>query len=226
MTASDFRRSLLSLLMPIECLGCGTEVDWICPNCRQELPLHRQELCFCGKSSKDGLCDQHRARLGLDCLTTLFSYSKQPIRKLIAQIKYRGYTDGVNFLARHYQKKTLVRLPRGEWIVTFIPLSRTRQRQRGFNQSKLLAQKLTSPLYDCIELLVKKRETIPQVKLTKQLRKKNLLRSLAIKPGVAIPEQVILVDDVVTTGSTLKEAARVLRKAGVKQIWGLTLAHG
>ena len=111
-------------------------------------------------------------------------------------------------------------------MVTAVPLSRKHQKERGFNQSALLARKLTEPIYDYAELLVKKRETKPQVKLNKKQRGKNLLRVFALKRGVAVPEQVILVDDVVTTGSTLKETVRVLRKAGVQQIWALTIAHG
>ncbi|MCR4277390.1 MAG: ComF family protein [Candidatus Berkelbacteria bacterium] len=148
------------------------------------------------------------------------------MKELIHQIKYRGHTDGVVFIAQHYQKKILARLPRGEWTVTAVPLSKERQMKRGFNQSALIAKKLTEPVYEYMELLIKKRETKPQVKLTKKIREKNLLRSFTIKRGVEIPNQVILVDDVITTGSTLKETARILRKAGVKKVWVLTIAHG
>lgn len=201
----------------------------------------REELCFCGKASEDGLCPKHREKLGLDGLTTLFSYAEPAIRELIHQVKYRGHTDAANFFARQYQKKVLARLPRGgsstssefprpeswgDWVVTAVPLSKVRQRERGFNQSALFAKKLAEPVYDYVELLIKKRETKPQVKLNKIQREKNLLRSFAIKRGVEVPEQVILVDDVITSGSTLKEATRVLRKAGVQQIWALTIAHG
>lgn len=212
--------------MPINCLGCRAESDWICPDCRQALRFHRQELCFCGKAGDDGLCAKHRQQLGLNGLTTLFSYAEPAIRELIHQIKYRGHTDAVNFLARHYQKKVLARLPRGDWIVTAAPLSRQRQRARGFNQSELIARCLIESVCDYAELLVKKRETRPQVKLKKSQRQKNLLRSFAVKDGIETPERVILVDDVITTGSTLKEAAATLRQAGVKQIWALTIAHG
>jgi competence protein ComFC len=186
----------------------------------------REELCFCGKVGDDGLCLKHREMLGLDGLTTLFSYAEPSIRELIHQIKYRGHTDAVGFLTRFYQRKVLARLPRGDWVVTAVPLSRVRQRERGFNQSAIIAKKLTEPVYDYIELLIKKRETKPQVKLNKTERQKNLLRSFAIKLGHEVPEQVILVDDVITSGSTLKEATKVLRKAGVQQIWALTIAHG
>lgn len=219
-------RGLLSLIMPIECLGCGTESDWICADCRRILRPQREELCFCGKVGEDGLCDKHREKLELNGLTTLFSYAEPAIRELIHQLKYRGHTDAVTFFAQKYQKKVLARLPRGDWVVTAVPLSKERQRGRGFNQSAMLAKKLTEPVYEYAELLIKKRETKPQVKLNKTQRQKNLLRCFALKKGVEVPEQVILVDDVITSGSTLKEAAKVLRKAGVQQIWALTIAHG
>lgn len=216
----------MALLMPIECLGCKTESDWICPNCRRGLELRNESLCFCGKSGDNGLCAKHQRELGLDGLTTLFSYTEPAVKELISQIKYRGHIDGVNFLARYYQKKVLARLPRGEWTVTAVPLSKERFQARGFNQSELLAKQLTEPLYSYSELLIKRRETKPQAKLNKKLRERNLLRSFIINKGLEIPGQVILVDDVVTTGSTLKEATKVLRKAGVQEVWGLTIAHG
>ncbi len=212
--------------MPIECLGCGAESDWICADCRRALHPQREELCFCGKAGEDGLCDKHREKLGLNGLTTLFSYAEPAIRELIHQIKYRGHTDAVTFFAQKYQKKVLARLPRGDWVVTAVPLSKERQRKRGFNQSLLIGKKLTEPVYEYVELLIKKRETKPQVKLNKTKREKNLLRSFAVKTRIEMPEQVILVDDVITSGSTLKEATKVLRKAGVQKIWALTIAHG
>lgn len=226
MATNYLGRNILSLIMPIECLGCREESDWICPSCRRALQPQREELCFCGKVGEDGLCDKHREKLGLDGLTTLFSYAEPSIRELIHQVKYRGHTDAVSFFAQKYQKKVLARLPRGDWVMTAVPLSKERQRGRGFNQSAMLAKKLTEPVYEYAELLIKKRETKPQVKLNKTQRQKNLLRSFTVKPGVEMPEQVILVDDVITSGSTLKEAAKVLRKAGVQRVWGLTIAHG
>lgn len=226
MSNNHLGRGLLSLIMPIECLGCGTESDWICRDCRRNIQAQREELCFCGKVATDGLCAKHREKLGLDGLTTLFSYAEPAIRELIHQVKYRGHTDAVTFFAHLYQKKVLARLPRDEWVVTAVPLSKERQRKRGFNQSALFAKQLAEPVYDYVELLIKKRVTLPQVKLNKTQREKNLLRSFAVKTGSVVPEQVILVDDVITSGSTLKEAAKVLRKAGVQQIWALTIAHG
>jgi ComF family protein len=226
MPINGLGRDLLALLMPIECLGCKTESDWICPSCRRALTLQNENLCFCGKSGENGLCTKHQRELGLDGLTTLFSYTEPAVKELISQIKYRGHIDGVNFLTRYYQKKVLARLPRGEWVVTAVPLSKERYQTRGFNQSELIAKKLTSPLYDYSELLIKRRETKPQAKLNKRLREKNLLRSFAITKGQDIPSQIILVDDVLTTGSTLKETAGVLRKNGAQRVWGLTIAHG
>lgn len=226
MPINGLGRDLMSLLMPIECLGCKAESDWICPSCRRGLDIQNENLCFCGKAGENGLCTKHQQELGLDGLTTLFSYTEPAIKEVISQIKYRGHIDGVSFLARYYQKKVLARLPRGEWVVTAVPLSKERYQTRGFNQSELLAKKLTAPLYDYRELLIKRRETKPQAKLNKKLREKNLLRSFAVKKGQELPSQVILVDDVITTGSTIKEATKVLRKAGVEKIWGFALAHG
>lgn len=226
MPINGLGRDLMALLMPIECLGCKAESDWICPNCRRGLNLQNEDLCFCGKPGENGICAKHQRELGLDGLTTLFSYTEPAVKELISQIKYRGHIDGVNFLTRYYQKKVLALLPRGEWVVTAVPLSKERYQTRGFNQSELFAKKLTAPLYSYVELLKKKRDTRPQAKLNKSHREKNLLRTFAVIKGLELPENVILVDDVVTTGSTLREAVKVLRKAGIQRIWALTIAHG
>ena len=226
MSKTSLSRQIWSAILPINCLGCAEESDWICGECRKTLRLHNPELCFCGKAADDGLCDKHRTELGLDGLTTLWPYKEPAVRELIGAIKYRGLTDGVTWLSENYQRPVLARLPRGEWVVTAIPLSKDRQRSRGFNQSELIGRALAEPVYDYRSLLVRTRDTQPQAKLNRLKRHKNVARAFKMRLHSELPDQVILIDDVITTGSTLAACAKVLRKAGVQKIWALTIAHG
>nr|MCU0680611.1 hypothetical protein [Planctomycetota bacterium] len=107
----------------------------------------------------------------------------------------------------------------------FIPLHNKRKRLRGFNQTELLAKKIAEyfklPLTDKLEKI---HFTKPQAQLNELERRQNLNDSFIFK-GQA-PKNILLVDDVTTTGTSLQKAAEALRKAGAQKIWGLTIARG
>ncbi len=112
-----------------------------------------------------------------------------------------------------------------------IPLHHVKFRKRGYNQSEILAKGLAKKFdITVIDLLKRTRYTNSQVGFTKEERAKNILDAFALKKD--IPDlvkkyhHIFLVDDVVTSGATLKEAAKILKKAGFKYVWGVTLAHG
>jgi ComF family protein len=113
------------------------------------------------------------------------------------------------------------------WVMVPIPLHVSRKRWRGFNQAEVLADGLAQawgwPLLT--DLLIRGRNTLPQMKLSGRKRKDNLRGAFEVKKRVAVPGRIILIDDVATTCSTLNECARVLKKAGAKEVWGLTLAQ-
>ena len=138
MAKTSVWRQVWSAILPINCVGCGQESDWICPSCQQRLRHQNSERCFCGKVAADGLCDRHRAELRLDGLTTLWPYAEPAARELVHALKYRGHIDVATWLGQNYSRTVLHQLPRGEWMVTAVPLARERQQQRGFNQAELL----------------------------------------------------------------------------------------
>lgn len=112
-----------------------------------------------------------------------------------------------------------------------IPLHAKKFRKRGYNQSMLLTEGLAKHWnITILDGLARIKETKTQVGLTKDLRQENIKGAFvvpdAMKEKIGDYEQIFLVDDVVTSGATLKEAASVLKRAGVKKVWGLTLAHG
>lgn len=113
-------------------------------------------------------------------------------------------------------------------ILTFVPLHWHRQAQRGYNQSEILAKKISEKLNIEVEnLLIKTHATKRQVELQGNRRRKNLSGVFVAKPGIDIKKKkIIIVDDITTTGSTLNECARVLKKSGAREVWGLVIARG
>lgn len=120
-----------------------------------------------------------------------------------------------------------VRIPHADAIIP-VPLHKKRLRQRGFNQSALLAKYLARhigvPL--SLDCLVKIRDTMPQVGLNAKERKKNIRKAFEISNKKLIRgKNIVLVDDVFTTGTTVRECSKILKKSGAKDIYVLTLAH-
>ena len=113
-------------------------------------------------------------------------------------------------------------------IITHIPLRRQRQFDRGFNQSEqlslILARKFQIPTKS---LLIKIKDTEPQSSLNREKRFLNIRGVFApAKDAQLSGENIILIDDITTTGATMEEACRVIKKAGTKSVWGIALAHG
>ena len=112
-----------------------------------------------------------------------------------------------------------------------IPLHEGKIKKRGYNQAKLLAEGLAKRFdVSVVDCLKRVKSTKTQVGLTKEERRKNIEQAFALQGTVSEllqkSQQVFLVDDVVTSGATLQEAAKVLKKAGFTKVWGVTLAHG
>jgi ComF family protein len=126
--------------------------------------------------------------------------------------------------------KSKLKIPNDSLFIA-VPLHRRRKNLRGFNQSeevgKLLATKMGWDFKE--ELLIRKKMTTPQTELKGEKRKENVKGAFSIKKEnnslLSKYKSLIIFDDVYTTGSTLKEAARVLKENGAKKIWGMTIAR-
>lgn len=117
------------------------------------------------------------------------------------------------------------------FIFVSIRLHAGKFRKRGYNQAKLLAEGLSNR-FDAwvVDCLIRIKPTKTQVGLSKEDRRKNIEQAFSLKNDssdiIKKYRQIFLIDDVVTSGATLREAATVLKKAGFQHVWGLTLAHG
>ncbi len=210
---SRLPRAMDELLFPehVGCLGCGMalgedERDGLCPTCvqaltRQEEAQRRREEQ--GAFEKDGLPE------GIAYVHAAFGY-EGVARRLILSLKFSSVRAAAIPLAR-----AMTALPGGEEeIIVPVPTTERRLRQRGYNQAEVLAQRVGEELgMRVVCALTRRDEHVAQMTLTRAQRAKNLVGSMSAT-GEVCARRVLLVDDVYTTGSTAKEAARALYAAG------------
>lgn len=229
--------SLLNLLFPKRCCGCKRFGSYFCRECILSIIQAGLVCPACEKPSIGGethpLCQR---KYGLDGLWSLGVY-KPPLKQAIQKLKYRFVSQialslidlTVEYLARftpYFLEQ--IRKERGkDWIAVPAPLHPKRQKFRGFNQSALLGQLLSKKMgLDYQEALKRVRHTRPQVGLESWARTKNIKGAFALAKGQGLTaKNVLLIDDVWTTGSTLKECAYVLKRGGAKKVWAITLAR-
>lgn len=229
---------LLDLFFPKKCVSCKKEGSYFCQNCIQNI---KQTDLVCPKCARLAVGGQAhpicQRRFGLDGLWSLGIY-KEPLRSAIQNLKYRGVKDLTKILVNitleywvKYQPFVLdqIKKDRGVgWVVVPVPLYWWRANDRGFNQSSILGQFVSESLgLAYCNALKRIRYTKPQVKLKSLDRHQNIKNAFEIsKPCVLNPSPyVLLIDDVWTTGSTMKECCYVLKRAGAKKVWAITLAR-
>ncbi len=223
------------LLFPRACLICGYLGAYICLDCERNLKRLKKDHCFyCGRESYLGLTHPGCKRdNGLDGKISVFIYEDK-LKKIVKQIKYRLVREatkelfflmgekGINHL------KKLVRLEKG-LVFQPIPLYPAKLKERGFNQSLLLANFLNYFLnIELVDILKRTKNTRAQAQLkAKAMRRENVQGAFVLaRPGQKIPKKIILIDDVLTSGFTVKEAAKVLKQQGVEKVYVFTLAQG
>ena len=227
-----FKSFILDLLFPMFCFGCNKEGSLLCDACVPALRVVPPQCFVCGKLAPSPVgrtCVSCCKKSHIFGFLSPFMYQQEIVRMMIHAFKYEGMKSLAPFFAEHifcYLQKYGA-LPTATLFIP-IPLRARRRRARGFNQAELIAVrlgKLTGISVDTT-ILKKVKDTVPQASLSAQDRRCNLEGSFQISARAEIKRKtIILVDDVKTTGVTLEEAARVLKKAGAKEIWAITIAH-
>lgn len=240
-----FGASLLEFFLPRMCLFCGvpvgeTAVVAVCPECEARITWVASPLCTCcGRvfASRDGadrVCgdcqadpppfDRARAAViyegpSVDALTT------RPVLMAITRFKFSRHLAFLPIMQHWLQRPICLELVAAADLLAPVPLHPKRIKQRGFNQSLLLAQAFPGAAV-VREALVRTRHTAPQVGLNPKERQENVKRAFAVTdPALVKGKSVLLIDDLYTTGSTVKECARVLRRAGASRVEVLTVAR-
>ena len=222
---------------PRICPLCGAkrEKPEICNFCREKLELIREEG-FCRRCGTFGYRTEEceNCRDWPEYLVrnfALFPYAEE-YRELIQNYKFKH--EGWLLTPCLELLSTLETLTFSEedWkdnILIPVPLHPKRMRERGFNQAEPIAEKLAElwGIKLCKDILLRKKDTPHQTGLNQTQRKNNLRGAFEIiNTRELIAKKIILIDDILTTGSTLLECAKVLKNAGVLEVYGLTLAAG
>jgi ComF family protein len=199
------------------CSDCFANLPWnhcACPVCALPVPV----AATCGECLRReaALMQRHRA-IPLDGVHAAFVYAP-PLDRLLLRFKFHGDLAAGELLSQ-LMSEAVSEEPRPDAIVP-IPLHRSRLRRRGYDQAlelaRPLARALELPLRD--DLLQRVRVTAPQSELSAAARRTNLRRAFAVKKVVPMPVNVVLIDDVMTTGATLHAAAEALKRAGVQRV--------
>lgn len=203
-------RSVLNVLVPAHCVGCGTGGSYICTACLTGAKRPLPE-----PSPEGGL---------LADILTAFAY-EGVVRTAVQHLKYRGVRALAPEMARPMARELALAVPPPFTIVP-VPLHARRLRERGFNQAELLAREVAQVLGAPLSSGALRRtvDTSSQVAATTRPERLRNVRGAfdAVRP---LDGTVVLVDDVMTTGATLSSAAQALRSGGALQVYGLTFAH-
>ena len=179
----------------------------------------------CNETEEEGLCKECRRTITECTESEHFGYYKGALKELILKFKFKGRFDAGEELIKLVEER-LVNFIEKDYIITYIPISKKSMRKRGFNQCEYIAKKL-SKIHGlkCINTLKKIKETKCQKQLTKKERLENIKNSFGVIDKKLIENnRFILIDDVLTTGATIKEGIRVLKENGAKEIKLLTIA--
>ncbi len=237
-SSNSWKRFFLSTLFPQFCLGCGKEGDIACQDCLSLVEIAEYQYCpFCKTPKRvleQGKCASHQ-NMSLDGLFSATSYQNQLVQKLIANFKYKPYLKILaaplaSLIISHFlisENKAIFQPVENSFLVP-IPLSKQKEKKRGFNQTALLANEVSKFFkVPCqVDNLIKIKKTQPQVELKREERMKNIQGAFSVKnPQLVKEKRIFLVDDVFTTGSTMEQTAITLKKAGAQEVWGIVVAR-
>lgn len=225
---------ILDLLFPRRCPLCGKISNGICADCAKKIRYVRQPFCYrCGRplaGDEDEFCPA--------CSTRPFAFTQgralyvyaDPVREAMHAVKYKNKREYLEYFADDLARR-LGGVIRG-WdpqALIPVPMYPQARRRRGYNQAELLAGRLGARLgLPVCGALQKIRKTADQKELDDRARRTNLRGAFAVRKKFCVDgrlpwERVVLVDDIYTTGSTVHEAAKTLRSAGVRQVYFVTL---
>jgi competence protein ComFC len=214
-------RNIARLIAPPPCVVCGHEGQVVCRRCVAGLVVPQLPLCFwCGASSFQGrTCIHCWPVVALQGLVVASAYAGA-VHDLIGLLKYHRQRDAATVLAA-----TLTPLldPTRFDVVTSVPVATSRLRQRGYNQSELIAQSVARVLALPYRPLLRRLRNTQQVGKSRHQRLEQVGGLFVAR--VTSPLRILIIDDVLTTGATLNSCAVALQAVGATEVWGAVVAR-
>ncbi len=225
---AKFTAAALNIVYPQRCLGCGREGELICASCQSKLPRLSAPLCpKCGRPQASGIvCSDCVSRqTSINGVRAPFRFEALA-RESVHQLKYKNLRSLAGLMADLMADYLLgAALPVN--TLAGVPLHPKRLKERGYNQSALLAAGLAVRLglpVDCSSL-VRCKYILPQARTTSAAeRRRNLRGAFGCRP-LTPGRQILLIDDVATSGATLDACAEAAKAAGAESVWGLVFAR-
>jgi ComF family protein len=219
--------NLLDFIYPPVCFICDDHTDEINNFCSKCWKTIHDEIQILNQKNRNDF-PQLKEEMFLDRVVTFWDYSNE-LEKLVCQLKYQRCIRLGILLGKIIgtEGQSIFDEIECDMIIP-VPLHRTRYRERGYNQSEVLCRGLIQfvsvPFYN--NLLIRHRNTITQTKLSAQQRQENVRNAFSVcRSEILHNKNVLLVDDIITTGATMNSCAKILKIAGVKDVTGLTLAR-
>ena len=218
----------LDWIYPPVCAGCGAAGARWCGDCHLQAPRVSDKICpVCGDSRRDGqLCNDCRQKPPAYDTARAWGLHDGPVRRALHQLKYKGDMSLGESLARE-MIPMVERQGKHPQIVVPVPLGTARLQERGYNQAALLARPVALALGLPFQpkTLQRIRETRSQVGLTRPQRQQNMEGAFLARAALVQEKDVLLVDDVMTTGATMNAAAKALKEAGANHVWAISFAR-
>ncbi|MEK7497749.1 MAG: ComF family protein [Patescibacteria group bacterium] len=225
---------ILDLIFPKNCLKCKKEGKYICNDCIQKVRLARSVCSYCGVYSFFGKTHENcKRKYSLDGVYSIWKYGGV-VRKAIIALKYKF----ANEISKEIAKASVFEIKHNSYfkihnsfVLVPVPLHTKRENWRGYNQAEEIGNLIVKDFnWKFIpDLLIRKVSTKPQVGLKGEERRQNVKDIFEINQNyrsLATDHRTLIIfDDVYTTGSTLKEAGKVLKKSGFSNVWGLTISR-
>ncbi len=231
-----FSFTVLEFFLPRMCLFCGAGVgegaaQAVCPECEAQIEWVTSPLCPCcglvfeAREGGDRLCGDCQTEPPPFARARAAALYEGPVAAAIKRFKFAGQMAMLPVMQSWLTQPGCLELVADADLLLPVPLHPRRLKARGFNQAWLLAQGFKElPLGR--EVLIRERFTKPQVGLNPKERRDNVKGAFAVpQPSAVKGKKILLIDDLYTTGATVRECARVLRRAGAARVEVLTVAR-
>lgn len=219
--------NIVRLFAPHQCLGCGVEEDrLLCEACAESLPVVSSRCYRCLVATENyRVCERCRDATPLDGAIVYTPYSGLS-KELVHHMKYERAQAGAHEAGRLLSHHAASHLANEEMLLVYIPTATSRVRARGYDHASLLARELSKHIHAPYERALTRVGQAHQVGSRRTERLRQLEGAFrVVRPESVRERRILLVDDVLTTGATLEQAAQMLKRAGAAEVTALVLCQ-